>query len=101
MRLPSAVVVPYSNHAAVPRPCGSTDPLTRADETVTLSTPPVETDGARSVRNDRSAPRVVPRSFAATSRKWYVTPARRPVSRTETLTALEPDPADCVSVRDP
>ena len=39
------------------------------------SAPPVETVGARSVRNERSAPRVVPRSFEATSRKWYVTPA--------------------------
>ena len=65
------------------------------------SAPPVETVGARSVRNERSAPRVVPRSFEATSRKWYVTPALRPVSRTETLTPLDPDPADCVSVRDP
>jgi hypothetical protein len=65
------------------------------------SAPPVETDGPRSVRNDRSDPRVVPRSFAATSLKWYVTPACRPFSLRETLTALEPDPADCVSVRDP
>ena len=65
------------------------------------SAPPVETVGARSVRNDRSAPRVVPRSFEATSRTWYVTPAFRPVSRTETLTALDPDPADWVSVRVP
>ena len=66
-----------------------------------LSTPPVDTDGPRSVRNDRSDPRVVPASFDATTRKWYVTPALSPVSRVDTAVALVPEPADCVSVRDP
>ena len=33
VRLPSAALVPYSNHATVPRPRGSTIPLTRAEET--------------------------------------------------------------------
>ena len=41
VRVPSAVVGPYSNHADVPRPCGLIEPLSRADETVTPSTPPV------------------------------------------------------------
>jgi len=78
-----------------------TEPVSRAEETVMTSTPPVETSGAGSVRKDRSPPRVVPIEFEATTRKWYVTPARRPSSRTETPTGLAPEPADCVSVREP
>ena len=78
-----------------------TEPLTRAEDTVIASAPPVEIDGPRSVRKERSAPRVVPRSFAATRRKWYVTPALRPPSRKDTCTGSLPDPAAAVSVRDP
>ena len=65
------------------------------------STPPVDTDGARSVRNDRSAPRVVPASFDATTRKWYVTPALSRSAGATLAVALVPEPADRVSVRDP
>ena len=95
------MVVPYSNQPTVPRPRGSTIPLTRADETPTASTPPVATDGAGSVRNARSAPRTVPRSFDATRRKWYATPALSFSRRTETTTGLVPAPAERVSVREP
>ena len=45
-----------------------------------------------SVVNDWSAPVVVPSALVATSRKWYVTPWRRPVSGSENASGplLEP-----------
>jgi hypothetical protein len=85
----------------VPRPAGSTEPLTRAEETV-IAVDAAGRDGRRRVGAERPvAPAVVPTSFDATTRKWYVDPARRPVSRSETPTGLAPEPAERVSCGDP
>ena len=57
VRLPSAALVPYSNHATVPRPRGSTEPLHARGRDRELVRAAGRDRGAGSVRNDRSAPR--------------------------------------------
>jgi hypothetical protein len=53
----------------------------------------VVTDGLSPVVSVRSDPAVVPAAFVATSRKWYVVPAVRPLRLVDTATPLDPDPA--------
>ena len=58
----------------------------------------VVTPGGEAVTNVASAPGTVPAELVATSRKWYVFPAVRPLTGAETGFAALPDPASNVAV---
>ena len=95
------MLVPYWKYHVVERPFGVTLPLSRAEVGAIDVASSVVTDGAELVTNVASAPWVAPASLVATSRKWYVRPAVRPVSWAETGVEPFPEPPLFVAVFEP
>ena len=91
----------YWKYQEVESPFGVTVPLRRAEVGAIELASSVVTDGAALVTNVASAPRVVPASLVATSRKWYVCPALRSEIGAETDTATVPEPALFADVVEP
>jgi hypothetical protein len=96
--VPYAVLVPYSKYTFVAWPFGLTLPFSVAVVSFTLEAAFVVTTGAADVKNAWSEPRLVPASFVATRRMWYVRPALSPVTDAATEIAVEPDPASLTGV---
>src|SRR6266566_3294423 len=80
---PYAVDVPYSKYAVVACPFDAGF---------------VVTAGAAVVTKVLSAPRLVPASLVATTRKWYVFPVASPVTAAETAISDVPAPASFTGV---
>jgi hypothetical protein len=92
--LPYEIVVPYSNMAVVLAPFGFAVPFNVAPlKPMLLAAPVVTTGGHKVVVNVASRPFVVPPTFVATARKWYVVPQVRPV--------IAPPPIDTAEVPEP
>ena len=74
------MLVPYSKYVVVASPFGSTVPLSCAVVSRRLDAGFVTTVGTAEGKNVWSAPRFVPASLDATSRKWYRRPVVSPVT---------------------
>ncbi len=70
VRDPYRVVVPYSKYQLVAIPFGLSVPFSLADVSEIALAAPVTTSGGPPVEKRWSAPRLVPPSLVATSRKW-------------------------------
>src|SRR5205085_12099966 len=75
-------------------PRGFTDAFSVALVRSTADAASVCTEGATTdVVNVRSGPRLVPAELLATMRKWYPTPAVRPLTETDSAVGVVADPA--------
>jgi len=92
------VLVPYSKNTGVAWPFGLTLPFNVALVSFTFDAGFVVTVGAAEDTNVWSEPRLVPASFVATRRKWYVRPVVSPVTGAETAVAPVPEPASFAGV---